>query len=232
MFDLFESLFGTTQSSTTSKVAPETVTRDTTTSLTTSSGSQPRRGRQQLRDRGTIDGLCNTTKHATAGLSVSQSCPPPISRSNPSNAKNSRNNGNHHLTKNSITRTTVNGKDNQRNPTRNATSVTTASNNHPSHRMDDAHYRDHSCPPSLSSTTTKQQVPSPTKTSQRSENGNIQNDSHRSNHNPSVMSNNKYCRTKKTKDLVSVIRNEPNRLAFLRMIRRQQQHRHIDSNKL
>ena len=90
MFDIFESLFGSSPPSSSSKVAPEIEPSDATTkrrisekdnapsaiaasraSRSSNGNSVPRRGRQEQRDR--------SASH-TLAIVASQSCPPPIHR--------------------------------------------------------------------------------------------------------------------------------------------------------
>ena len=165
MFDVFESLFGTSQSSSTSKVAPDTVisnTRKTSTGtnqLSCAKGaaealgsvgnsnihSLPRRGRQQQRD--------DPSKSASNknALVISHSCPPPLHRCGEQMMVIGKAN-----TRISKPRTSSSEKGPQRNSGGKST-IAALSSRLPSHRMDGTHYRDHSCPPAITSSTSTQQ---------------------------------------------------------------------------
>jgi hypothetical protein len=220
MFDIFESMFGTSPSSSTSKVAPEIVPSDTSTKGLTSEkntivetkgavgdrvsrsnngNSIPRRGRQEDRDRCTHPKTTNAT-----ALVVSQSCPPPIYRSGELKPIGYR------TSNNTTRRTTSSEISPQHKMGKHSTSATKSSDNR-SHRIDeDAHYhRDHSCPPALTVSSNQQQLtPSTTSTAQQLPHNRTKNNNSSGR---SMLPNNK----KKTKDLVSVTRDRPNRFSSL-----------------
>ena len=217
MFDVLESLFGTSPSSSTSKVATDTVISNTrkasTNQLSSAKGvtealgsggesstsrnsnihSLPRRGRQQQRD--------DPSKSATNinAFVISHSCPPPLHRC-----------GEHMMvigkvnTRISKPRTSSSEKGPQRNSGGKST-IAALSSRLPSHRMDGTHYRDHSCPPAItSSTSTQQQQNTSTKRT-------LVLKPQQNNGRSMILPNSK----QKTKDLVSVTRDRPNLFSLL-----------------